>query len=254
MQEKLVEKLGLKYQPVGIWFTDAEPENVIFPRSDKRSCVVDLMRGVTNGRDIATTDVTTTCPGGAVGLCFGDAFTRRNHFTNYLLSMGKGAPGGENVPLPPHMAEGERFYDCPETVQKWRDELPFAEAGTYVVMRRLDHWANTSEAREPDLVWMLVNPDQISAMVASAGYRTGRACNMIAPQCAACQSVMYAYQQIGTEEPQMVLGAFDLAQRSKLDAGVLSLTMPYAVFAAIADDCEVNALSSHSWIKVRNRI
>ena len=56
MQEKLVEKLGLKYQPVGIWFTDTEPENVIYPSAEKRSCVVDLMRGVLNGRDIATTD------------------------------------------------------------------------------------------------------------------------------------------------------------------------------------------------------
>lgn len=252
MDRLLIERLCLKNQPVGIWFTDDEPENVVFPSAEKRSCVVAFMLGAVRGKDFATSESTTTCPGGAVGLCFGDAFTRRGHATGALLSMGKGTPGFEDAPLPPHMARGERFYDCPDTVQKWKDALPFAEVARCVVMRRFDHWE--LEERTPDLVWLLVNPDQLSAFAATAGFRTGHACNVIAPQCAGCQSVLYAHAEIDADEPRIVMGAFDLSQRGRLDADLLSLTMPYGVFHDIAADCEANALSSHSWERLRERL
>lgn len=252
METLFCEKLHLTNQPVGIWFTNEKPEGMFEPDPTKRSCVVDYLLMAQKGRSVVTSENTTPCAGGAVGLCFGDAFTKRNHPTPFLLSHGKHAPGGKNVKLPPHMIDGERFFDCPSTVKAWKADMPFAYAADYVVMRRFDSWTKAPEGN-PDLVWMLVDANQLSALVATASYRSGNRQQMIAPFGAGCHSILYAHEQLQSENPQIILGMFDLSQRHRISRELLSVTMPYQVFHNIAQDCEENALTSHSWHQVEER-
>lgn len=56
----------------------------------------------------------------------------------------------------------------------------------------------------PELVCLFVNPDQLSALVCMAGFRSGDRLETIAPFGAACHSLMYSLDQAKKDNPKMV--------------------------------------------------
>lgn len=136
MRYNIQNLLHMELEPVGIFYCDKAPEHALSLRSDRRSCVADMLMGAARGKTIVMTEETCSCAGGAVGLGFGDAFTQRNHPTRYLLSTGMAeVPEGEEVKLPPHMQEGERFFADPCVTDVWKSDLPFGDRqGKQVVL------------------------------------------------------------------------------------------------------------------------
>lgn len=246
MKSILAEMLHMQGEPVGVWWLDEAPQDALVPKGGKRVCVADVMVAALRGKKVVLDDETCTCAGGAVGLGFGDAFVRRHHSYRYLLSYGEAAvPEGEEVKLPPHMREGERFFKDPDTVQKWKDALPFADrTDKKVLFAPASLW---EEGKLPELVVLFLTADQLSAVVSMGGFRNGKPCETIAPYGAACHSLLYALDQEGREDPKMVMGFFDVSQRPKLDKSLLTLTMPYAKFAQLEQDAPCGCLSSHAW-------
>ena len=116
------------------------------------------------------------------------------------------------------------------------------------------HLSSEDIGRHPDVVFVLANPDQLSALVIMAGYRSGRPLNVIAPFCAGCQSIVLAKQQLDADEPMAIMGMFDIAQRSQIEKDLLSLTMPYDMFDEIARYCSEGCLISHSWEVLEKRL
>lgn len=249
MDFKLINLLHLEWQPVGLFYVDEKPDDVLTMKAGKKNCVADVLMAAARGKKIVIDDETCGCAGGATGVGFGDAFDRRHHCYRYLLSGGiNDVPAGEEVKLPPHMIEGERFFESPEVVQMWKDSLPF---GPFEQKSVVFAPANRWDAEEkPKLVVLFVNPDQLSALVSMGGYRTGSAFETIAPFGAACQQIVYALNQCGKENPKMVMGFFDISQRGRIPANVLTLTMPYEKFEQLEEDADRGCLSSHSWVEL----
>ena len=245
------EMLDLAYRPVGVWFQDEKPEGAFEPDPAKRSCVVSLLLAAAKGREVAVCDETCSCPGGAVGLGFGNAFARRKAPTHFMLANGVDEPDfPENGKLPPHMAHGERFFDCAQTSLRWMDDLQLEDADyRYVVFRPLDTW----EGEDPQLVWMLANPDQMSALVTMCSYRNGRAVNVVAPFGAGCHSLVMAKRQLTEDDPLAVMGMFDVSQRHRLPKDLLSLTFPFAMFKRLDDDMPYGCLTTHAWEQIAQR-
>jgi uncharacterized protein (DUF169 family) len=161
MTSKLVERLNFKMPPVAIFFTDKKPENALQFQEGKHGCVAAMLIAASKGKVVLFDEKTYGCPGGGVGLCFGDTFTKNHHPIEYLLST-----GNKELAAKPHMpkalADGERFYASPELAKKWRDSFPYTELQTkYVVFKPL---ALVSEDEKPDLLQLYANPDQLSAM------------------------------------------------------------------------------------------
>ena len=250
MKKRLTEMLHLQREPVGIYFanttavcdTDADPK--------ARNCVIPLLMKASEGQVISMNEESCNCAGGATGCCFGDGFARWNPSIAKLLSQGY----GENAPpqMPAFMKEGERFFCTEEVAQRFKNALPYSEkAYPRIVFAPMSRW---DAIGLPDLVYLFVNPDQLGALVSMLCSHNGVVTNTIAPYCSACQSIMFAAEQMEREEPMAVMGLFDISQRYQPLANLLSLTMPYSRWDDLSVDLDKSCLTSHSWRKIEERL
>lgn len=254
MNKKLVEMLHLELEPVGIFFGNTTAKSELEANPEKRNCIVSFLMAAAKGKIISIDEAGCTCPGGAVGACFGDGFTRLNSNIHMMLSQGL----GDNVPeeMPPHrkeiMSKGERFFCSPEVAMKWRQNMPFSKKGyPRIVFAPHSKW---DEIETPDLVYVFANPDQISALVTLQGFHNGKALNTIAPYGAACHSIVYAAEQMEKEEPFAVMGLFDISQRNDALRNYLSMTMPYQLWENMTKDLDKSCLTTHSWENIEKRL
>ena len=250
MNKKLVQLLHLEHEPVGIFFGNTAAECDLAASPEKRNCVVPFLLAAAKGKITAMDEAGCTCPGGAVGACFGDGFTRLNPNIHMMLSQGLGdrAPADAR----PMLKEGERFFCDPETAMKWRNSMPFSQKGyPRIVFAPLSRW---TEVGTPDLVLVFANADQISALVTMQGFHNGKALNTLAPFGAACHSILYAAEQMDREEPCAILGLFDISQRTEALKAFLSMTMPYGMWDNLTKDLDKSCLTTHSWKKIEQRL
>ena len=249
MRSELDRMLHLELEPVGVFFGntaavcdhDASPE--------VRNCVVPLLMAAARGRTVSLDGESCNCPGGAVGCCFGDGFTRGNPMIHKLLSQGF----GEDAPpdMPEALKEGERFFCTEEQATKWRGGVPYSERGfPRTVFAPESRWA---EVGTPDLVYVFADPDQLSVLVTLLGFHNGRAVNTVVPYGSACQSIVYAAAQTDEAEPMAVMGLFDISQRTAALADFLSLTMPYPLWEEMGKDLDRSCLTTHSWREIEKR-
>ena len=50
------------------------------------------------------------------------------------------------------------------------------------------------------------------------------------------------------------MGLFDISQRRAALAGLLSLTMPYAMFEEIGKDLEISCFTTRAWKEIEKRL
>ena len=250
MRSELTEMLHLELEPVGVYLGNADFACDVEATPQRRNCIVPFLLSAAHGKTVGISEEACTCPGGTVGCCFGDGFTRKNPNIHKMLSQGLGDAAPQEAPI--HLREGERFFCDAEVALKWRNAMPFSEAGyPSVVFVPESRW---EEAGIPDLVLVFADPDRISALVTHLGFKNGRALNTIAPYGAACHSIVFAADQMGKEDPLAVMGLFDISQRTQAIAGFLSLTMPYALWDGMQDDLETSCLTTHAWKAIEERL
>lgn len=249
MTAKLVDMLHLDLEPVGVFFGNTDAACDVQAQPARRNCLVPFLLSAARGQVVGVDEEGCTCPGGTVGICFGDGFTRKNPNIHKMLSQGLGEAAPPQAPI--HLVEGERFF-CDENVgMTWRNSVPYSEVGyPRVVFAPLSRWQDVGT---PDLVLVFADSDQISALVTMFGFHSGRAINTVAPFGAACQSIVYAAEQMGKPDPVAIMGLFDISQRSRAIAGYLSLTMPYAMWADLSVDLDKSCLTTHAWKQIEAR-
>ncbi|MCB6203789.1 DUF169 domain-containing protein [Extibacter muris] len=250
MYTKLTEMLHLQFEPIGIFFGNTTAKCDLDAAADKRNCVVPLLMASAKGKVISMDEESCNCPGGATGCCFGDGFSRLNPNIHIMLSQGAGENAPEGTPI--MLKEGERFFCNEDIAMKWRKNMPFSDkAYPRIVFAPLSRW---DEIGKPDLVFLLANPDQISALVTMLGFHNGKSLNTLAPYGAACHSILYAAEQMEKEEPYAIMGLFDISQRNAALENCLSLTMPYQLWEPLSVDLDKSCLTSHSWRKIEARL
>ena len=250
MQKKLTEMLHMKREPVGIYFANTTAVCDLDAKPEARNCVIPMLMKASEGQTISMDEKSCNCAGGATGCCFGDGFARFNPSIAKLLSQGY----GEEAPafLPPFAREGERFFITEEVAEQFRNSLPYSEkAYPRIVFAPMSRW---NEIGTPDLVYLFVNPDQLGALVSMLCSHNGKVDNTISPYCSACQSIMFAAEQMDQEEPKAVMGLFDISQRYAPLANLLSLIMPYSRWEDLSCDLDKSCLTSHSWKKIETRL
>ncbi len=250
MNKKLVEMLHLDLEPVGIFFGNTDAKSELQASPDRRNCVIPFVMAAAKGKITSMDESGCTCPGGAVGACFGDGFSRINPNIHVMLSQGMGEKAPDTAP--PMVKEGERFFCDAETAMKWRQNMPFSEkAYPRIVFAPVSRWG---EIGTPDLVYIFANPDQISALVTMLGFHNGMALNTLAPFGAACHSIVYAAEQMEKDEPYAIMGLFDISQRSTALQNYLSMTIPYCLWENMLDGMDKSCLTTHSWKKIEKRL
>lgn len=247
MHSRIAEALALKYSPVAVILTDDKPEAATQFKEGRMGCVGAMMLAAAKGRTGVFDRRTFGCPGGGSGLGFGNCYT--GFPIGRLLSTGGQATLANGAPF--DMGEGERFFANPETADKWAQALPYREIPTeYLVLKPL---AQVADRESIALIMMLVNPDQLSALITLVGFRRGAIHTAVAPWGAACQSILFAYMEAEKEAPCGVMGFFDISQRGKIDKELLSFTVPQKLFLELESNVEESFLVTDTWKKLCKR-
>jgi hypothetical protein len=100
---------------------------------------------------------------------------------------------------------------------------------------------------------MLVNPDQLSALVTLAGFRRGAINTTVSPWGAACQSILFAHAEAESDSPRGVIGFFDISQWRRIARELLSFTMPYGMYLELESSVDDSFLRTAAWKKLRER-
>ena len=248
--KELVNRLHLEMEPVGIFFGNTKAQCDLSASPDRRNCVVPFLLTAAKGKVVSMDEESCNCPGGTVGACFGDGFTRRNPNIHKMLSQGFGEMAPPNIP--PHMKDGERFFCNEALALKWRNAMPFSEKGyPRIVFAPMSRWNGIGT---PDLVYVFANTDQLSALVTMLGSHNGKALNTLAPLGAACHSIVYAAEQMDREETMAIMGLFDISQRKSNLENYLSLTIPYSLWEGLGKNLDKSCLTTHSWKEIEKRL
>lgn len=250
MKSKLAEALGSTLSPIAVLLTDDRPEAALQFREGSWGCVAASMLAVSRGRTAVFDRQTYGCPGGGVGLGFGNAYEERCFPIDQLLSTGD-AEAARSQRASSHLAEGERFFASPELVRRWLGRLPIREIPTrYLVMKPLE---SVVEADAPHLVVFLVNPDRLSALITLTDFSREGGEPAVAPFGGACQSILFGLAEAEREVPRGVLGFFDLAQRGRVPRDLLSYTVPWNLFLRMEADVDASFLRLGDWAALRDR-
>lgn len=238
-------------QPVAVLLTDEKPpDGIHFKEGAMFGCVASLLVAVSKkGRTAYFDRKTFGCPGGGTGLGFGNRYT--GFPIQCLLSTGDKEWAAKMGVAGSEMAEGERFFQNPETAARWVDSLPFRDVPSeYVVLKPLEQ---LTDQEQPAVVVFFVNADQLSALVVLADYDRGTNQSVSVPFGGACQSILFGYAEAEKDNPRGIIGFFDIAQRNLLDRETLTFTLPYKMLQDMETNIKGSFLEMPAWQKLRER-
>lgn len=244
MDSRIARELKLRCQPVAIIFTNEKPKKAMQFVPGKWACVIAMLNAAAKGKTAVFDKNTCGCGGGVVGLGFSDKFDQIPGGIEYLLSTGR----GEGYP------EGEGFKKTPELAKTFVEELPTTVIPfTYVVFKPL---SDVDLAKEtPQLVCILANADQISALGALANYDRPGGGSVIIPFGAGCHTIcLIPYNESKCCSPRAVVGLTDVFARPQIDADLLSFTVPFKRFMEMENNVPGSFLEKSFWKGVLDRI
>ena len=259
MKSALAKAVGLSTAPVAVIESNVLPDGALQFREGVFGCVIAFFKSATNGRTAAFSRRTFGCPGGGVGLGFGDCYVNFPGGIEQFLSTGNpefcrsefGKAVSKNMP---DLEEGERYFKSPEIARSFVESLPMTEnPAEYILFKPLQ---DVDENEVPKVVVFLVNPDQLSALVVMANYGRNSTDNVISPFSAACQNIgIIPFKEADSEQPRAVIGLTDVTIRRMFPKESLSFAMPWKLFMEMESNVEGSFLEKRHWqhLLERNR-
>ncbi|MDR3610536.1 MAG: DUF169 domain-containing protein [Ignavibacteriaceae bacterium] len=249
MESRIAELIKLKGHPVAVLLSDEKPEDGIQFKENIWGCVASMLSAAASKGKTAFFDRKTYgCVGGGVGLGFGNTY--EGFPIEYLLSTGK-REAVDGTRRTRKLENGEHYIKTPELAMNFVECLPMRNVKEkYVLFKPL---ALMSENEKPKSVVFFVNPDQLSALVVLANYGRNKNDNVIAPWGAACQSVLFSYEEEEKEKPRAIIGFFDLTARKHVKKDILSFTIPYKMFLEMEGNVKGSFLEMEEWHEISSR-
>jgi len=268
MDSIIAATIKFQFGPVALLWSDDKPEGATEFKPGKWGCVMWLLASAAKGKSAVASARTFGCPGGGVGLGFG------NQYLNFagglegfyhFLSIGNqhwepGRQLAEKIKpflreeMYEHFVHGEGYVQTPAGVKRFVQCLPIMQIPKkYVVLKPL---AAVDPAQEtPEVVAFLADPDQLSALVVLANYARGDNENVIIPYAAGCQTLgIYPYQEARSERPRAVVGLTDLSARLELHKllapGLLTFAVPWRLFQEMEHNVPDSFLERGTWKKL----
>jgi hypothetical protein len=265
MKSHIAEAIGAKFGPVAVLFADEKPEKAKEIKPGRFGCVMFLLSAAAKGMTAAASRETYGCPGGGVGLAFGNRyrdFPGGEEAFHYFLSSGtesweEGRQITEQVV--PHLqgefkdnyVSGERYQKTPELVADFIECLPITDIDAeYVVFKPLSEV--DPEQEKPEIIVFLADADQLSALHVLANYNRKGLENVVFPFAAGCQTaVLLPLRETKAETPRAVVGLSDISARISvkrmLKIDVLSFSVPWAMFLEMESEVPGSFLERPNW-------
>ncbi len=233
------EILGLKESPLGVYYTNEQPEGVT-PKEGIQGCMIGLLQNARKkGKTVYFDKVHFGCPGGAYYMGF---FETPRPNIEYFLSCG----------IPGEM-EGERYIKTPERAREYFAKMiPRRAPALYCVFKPLEQFEGDLL---PEVVIFFAPPDLLSGLFTLTNYALERTDAVYSPFGSGCGAILtYPLKEAFSEQPRAVLGMFDVSARPMVEKDVLTLSMPYALFLRLLENVSGSFLETESWKKVHRRI
>lgn len=266
MESKIVKALKLKFEPVAILWSDKKPDNAVQFKEGRWGCVMWMLARAAKGKTAVFDRKTFGCPGGGVGLGFGNQyesfFGGMEGFCRFLSTGFEQWEAGKELIEKldkvgkdrfEKMMHGERYVKSPELVKKFVEQLPIIEIPKkYVIFKPLNM---VDEDDEPVVIVFIANPHQLSALIILANYSRDDVNNVIVPMGAGCHQIgIYAYKEAESENPRAVIGLTDLDARlnvrRQLGDDVFTFAVPYKMFKEMEENVEGSFLEIGTWTKL----
>lgn len=225
-----------------------------------------LVAQAAKGKTVALTRGTCGCPGAAEGFglepsCPENFPGGRECFLRFLSIGNQGwdqgnamiqklTEGGAPKIMIEEFSEGEGFKKTPELVAQDIEEVPNIDPeGPYVLIKPLEDLAS---GEMPKVVTLLVNPDQLSALVVLADYARPGIDNVRIPFGSGCASLArHPFYEAEQENPRAVIGLTDISARfylrKPLGEDILSFTVPWSLFEEMEGNVSESFLTRFAW-------
>lgn len=238
--EQFYEWLGLKEHPLGVFYTDKQPETGTTPKEGTRVCMIGMLKRARHQEETVYFDENHIgCFGGAYYLGFRAQAMPK---IEYFLSCG----------IPGEM-EGERYIKTPELAKQYfAAATPRKAPAKYCVFKSLDKF---QPGEEPEVVVFFAPPDILSGLFTLTNYAAERMDAVRIPFSSGCGSILaHPLKEGEKEKPQAILGMFDVSARPFVEPHFLTLAMPTKLFRTLLDNLDESFLITESWRKVKERI
>ena len=263
MHSNIVRALSLKFPPLAIFYAQEPPAEA---KDLKPLCSMVLVAEAAKGKTVAITVGSCGCPGAGEG--FGlepscpenfpgghDCFLRFLSIGNRDWGHGRAmiqklTDGGAPKIMVEEFTEGEGFLKTPDLVAQFLEELPNLEPeGPYVVLKPLEALAS---GEKPKVVALLVDPDQLSALVVLANFARPGIDIVRIPFGAGCASLaLYPFYEAQQANPRAVIGLTDISARfylrKPLGKNILSFTAPRSLFEEMEGNVPESFLTRFAW-------
>ena len=257
---RLLDTLGLAEEPMGLFYTDTEPEDGFTPKPmptptrereqageidwqevfGNFSCVMgNIWRARKKGTRAWFSAERFGCPGGAFWLGFMKPQTEA--IINYVST---GTPG---------RMEGELYCDSHDTLrQVFADIDPVPAPGRYCVVQPLSLF---KADEEPRFVIFFARPEILCGLHQLAFFVTNDPEVVASPWAAACSGLAtwpLRYESLG--QTRAVVGGWDPSARKFLRPDELSFTVPLAMFRDMVERWDQSFLAHKTWKTVQTKI
>jgi len=248
--------LGLAEEPVGLVYTDAQPDNCLTPppmepptpEREQRgeinwqnvfasfSCVMGLIWRARRKKTAACFSAERPgCPGGSFFLGYHKPQTE-----TILRYVTTGIPG---------WSEGEHYCQSPEALRAIFARLdPCPAPARYCVVKPLSLFA---ENEEPQVVIFFSRPEPLCGLHQLATYVSNDPESVMSPWSAACGSIAAwpLHYQVRNRN-KAVLGGWDPSARKFFPPDELSFAVPFAMFSAMLEQYQQSFLMTDTWATV----
>jgi uncharacterized protein (DUF169 family) len=238
--EKFYEWLGLREPPLGVFYTEKEPEKGVTPKEGTRVCMIGMLKRARHQEETVYFDEN------HIG-CFGGAYysgfrSQAMPKIEYFLSCG----------IPGEM-EGERYIKTPELAMEYFASVkPRRAPAKFCVFKPLK---KLRPEEEPEIIVFFAPPDVLSGLFTLTNYAAERMDAVRVPFSSGCGSILaHPLKEAEKDKPQAILGLFDVSARPFVEPHILTLSMPTKLFAALLNSLDESFLITESWRKVKERI
>ena len=255
-----LEALGLDEEPMGMYYTDVEPEEGISPKSlllptiemEARgevdwaalfgdfSCVIGNIWRARKKKTAAYFDKERFgCLGGAFYLGF--LKPQLNLITHYV-STGI-----------PNQVAGERYLESPEVTRDFFDTIdPPPAPARYCVFKPVTLFAKDIQ---PALIIFFARTEVIAGLNQLATFVTNDFEAVYSPFGAGCSNIVtWPLRYLAQGRLKAVLGGWDPSDRKFLKTDEITFTVPFEMFKRMVNRWPESFLTTKTWATVRKKI
>lgn len=250
---RFLERLGMAEMPMGLFYTDKEPEEGFSPQPLERPTPEREQRGEVNWLAVF----------GGFSCIIGTIWRARKKNTTAWFSADRyGCPGGSfflgfHGPQTetiihyvstgiPNFSEGERYCESPDALRRiFAITDPRPAPKTYCVIKPLDQFA---EDEQPELVLCFARPEPLCGLHQLATFVTNDPEVVASPWSAACGGAItwpLRYKEKG--QLRAVLGGWDPSARKFLKTDELFFSIPAELFRMMVLRAPESFLMTHTW-------